>query len=175
MRNFKSQGFTLTELLIYVALLAVVLTFTIQFTLGIIDASIRSNAKEEVARGASAILQFFHSSVRSAQAVYDPTSNFVGNPGQLSLVTSDILPPNEKTSYTDMYVDGGRFCAKRELAGVVCVSSARVEVTSLIFRKITQAGGAESVQARFTVRFSTQSSKYYATQTFQTSARLRSY
>lgn len=173
MRNFNRKGFTLVELLVYVALFAIVVTLAIQFTLGIVNASARSNAKEEVAIGASSILQAFDALARGAQAVYDPTSNFIGDPGQLSLVTSNTPPPNEKTSYIDMYLDGGRFCVKREVSGVACVSSMKVEVTSLNFRKMTQAGGAESVQARFTIRFRTQSPKYYATQTFQTSARLR--
>jgi len=169
------RGFTLIELLVYIAILVIVLTMAMQFTLALIEANAKSNAKEEVQVNAQAVLQAFDFGTRHAQAVYDPTSDFLGNPGQLSLLTTRYMLADEAQSYVDMYVDNGRFCVKNELAGVSCVTSSKVEITSLTFTEITQPQGAESVQMRFSLRFDSPRTEYYFTQTVQTSARLRAY
>lgn len=169
-------GFTLIELLVYVALLGIVITLTMQFTLGIVESSAKASAKEEVEANSARILQAFDFLTRQAESVYDPTSDFIGNPGQLSLVTSTNLPSDEARSYVDLYADDGKFCAKNEQSGVTCFTSTRTELTSLTFRKITQsATSTESVQMRFQLRYRNPRPDYQASEQVQTAARFRSY
>lgn len=169
------RGFTLIELLVYTAVLSLILTLSAQFALGVVEASAKSVAKERVQANAANILQAFDSEVRHAQALYTPTSDFVSDPGQLSLVTSRNLPSEETRSYVDIYVDSGRLCMKRELTGLSCVSSSEVEITSLIFTRISQAGGVESARMRVTLRNISPKAGYQFPQIVQTSARLRPY
>jgi len=171
----NQRGFTLIELLVYTAVLALVLTLSVQFALGVLEASAKSAAKEEVQVNAASILQAFDFEIRHAQAVYPPTSDFVGDPGQLSLVSTINLQPNETVSYVDIYVDDGKFCIKRESLGVSCLTPGGVEVTSLIFTRIVQPAGAESVQMRFSIRNRIPKVEYQFEESIQTSARLRSY
>jgi len=169
------RGFTLIELLVYTAVLALVLTLAVQFALGVFVSSAKSAAKEEVQVNAAAIIQSFDFETRHAQAIYTSTSDFVNDPGQLSLVSLRQLPAGETVSYLDIYLQGGRFCMKRELTGVSCASSPGVEVTALTFTRIVQAGGAESVQMRFTVRNRIPKAEYQFAQSLQTSTRIRAY
>jgi len=169
------RGFTLVELIIYIAVLSVILVLIVMFTLNVIEASAKSAAKEEVQTNTATVLQAFDFIIRDAQSVYDPTSNFAGDPGQLSLVTTRYLSPDEATSHMDIYLYDGRFCVKREYAGVTCMTSSRVELTSLTFSEITQSNGAESVQMNFTIRYKSPRTEYYYTESVQTSARLRAY
>jgi prepilin-type N-terminal cleavage/methylation domain-containing protein len=171
----SNKGFTLIELLVYTAVLSLVLTLSAQFSLGVLEASAKSIAKERVQANAANILQAFDFEVRHAQALYTPTSNFTSDPGQLSLVTSRNLPGDETRSYTDIYADNGRLCMKRELTGLSCVSSSEVEITSLVFTRVIQVGGVESARMRFVIRNRSPKAEYRFDQTVQTSARLRSY
>ncbi len=170
------KGFTLIELVVYVALLGIVVAGTMQFTLGIVETSAKASAKEEVEANSARILQTFDFLARQAESVYDPTSDFVGNPGQLSLVSSASLLPDEQQTFIDLYADDGRFCIKRERDGVSCLTTSRTELTSLAFTKIRQsATSTESVQMRFTLRGRNPKADYQFSERIQTTARLRSY
>lgn len=169
------RGFTLIELLVYVALLSIILTLSVQFVLSIIESTARMDAKEEVQKNAAAIIQTFDYAARQSRAIYDPTSDFISDPGQVSLVSSTNLAPYEDETYVDMYLDNGRFCVKWELTGVECVTSTRVEITSLTFSNIDQGANIESVQIRATLRFDSPRTEYYFTETVETSVRLRNY
>lgn len=170
-----NKGFTLVELIVYVALFVIILILIFQFTLSLIDSTARASAKEEVQVNAAAIIRTFGFETRHAQAVYTPTSDFVGDPGQLSLVTTRNLPPDETETYTDIYLYNGRLCVKREVTGASCRTSEKVEITSLQFTEITQPGGQESVQMLATLRYRSPRSSYYFEEIIQTSARLRNY
>lgn len=169
------RGFTLIELLVYTAVLSLVLVLAVQFALGVFEAAAKSAAKEEVQINAANILRVFDFEVRNAHRVYVSTSDFVNDPGQLSLKTSRNLPMGETESYVDIYLDNGRACIKRELSGVSCVSSNDVEVTSLAFTKIAQSEGGESVRMRFSIQNRSPKAEYRFSETLQTSVRLRSY
>lgn len=169
------RGFTLIELLIYTAVLSLVLVLAAQFVFSVIEATAKSGAKEEVQANSAAVIKAFDFEIRHARSVYTKTSDFVGDPGQLSLLSARDVPSDETTSYVDMYVYNGRICVKFELRGVSCITSSGVEATNLAFTSVVQAGGAESVQIRFTIRNRSPRQEYQFAQTVRTSARLRSY
>lgn len=170
------KGFTLIELLVYVALLGIVVTGTMQFTLGIVESSAKASAKEEVEANSARILQAFDFLTRQAEFVYDPTSDFIANPGQLSLTSSLPSLADEQRTYVDLYADDGRFCTKSERDGVSCLTTLRTELTSLTFTKIRQsATSTESIQMRFDLRARNPRQDYQFTEQIQTTARIRNY
>lgn len=168
-------GFTLIELLVYSALAALVITFAIVFAISIMKETAKSSIKEEVQRNVTAILRAFDFEVHHARSIYNSTSDFVGNPGRLSLLSTLNAPGGETSGYLDMYVDDDAFCLKRELAGVSCITSSNVEVSGLTFTRLLQAGGQESVRMRATVRYVHVNSELQFPLTVQTTARLREY
>lgn len=163
------------ELLVYSALAALVITFSIVFAISIMKETGRSSIKEEVQRNVTSILRTFDFEVHHGRSIYVSTSDFIGNPGRLSLLSSLNPSGGETSGYLDMYVDNGAFCLKRELSGVSCVTSSSVEVSSLTFTRVAQAGGQESVQMRLTVRYVHPNSEFQLPLTVQTTARLRGY
>lgn len=169
------KGFTLIEFIVYVALLAILLTLTVQFILSVIESAARMDAKEEVQKNAAAITRAFEHEVRHSHEIYTPTSDFVSDPGQLSLLSSINLPPDENETYTDIYLHNGRFCIKWELTGADCVTSSSVEVTSLTFTRIEQSPTVESARMVATLRFDSPRVEYFFTETLYTTARLRNY
>jgi len=169
------RGFTLIELLVYVALLAVILTLATQFILTVVESAARMDAKDEVGKNAVAIARTFDYIARHSNTIYGPTSDFVSDPGQVSFVSNINLPEDENETYTDIYVDNDKFCTKKEISGVDCVTSSRVKVTSLIFTVTDEGLSSESVQMRATVRFNSPRPEYYFADTIQTSVRLRNY
>jgi prepilin-type N-terminal cleavage/methylation domain-containing protein len=170
-----TKGFTLIELLVYTALLAIVLSSTFLFAISIMTNTAKSSIRDNIHRSAANILRTFDFEVRHAESVYTPTSDFASNPGRLSLATTRNLPKGETRGYVDIYEDNGRLCIKREISGVSCITSADMDVTSLSFVRIQQAGGQESVQIRFTVQNDHVNADLQIPQTVQTTARLRSY
>ena len=170
-----NKGFTLMELLVYSALVALVITLAIVFAISITKETSKSSIREEVQRNAAGILRTFDFEVHHARGIYTPTSDFLGNPGRLSLLTSLTPPTGESSGYLDMYVDAGAFCLKRELTGVSCITSSNVQVSSLTFTRIVQSGGQESAQMRATVRYVHPNAEFQFPLTVQTSARLRGY
>ena len=82
-----NKGFTLMELLIYSALVALIITFAIVFAVSIMKETAKSSAKEEVLRNVASILRSFDFEVHHSSAIYTATSDFSGNPGRLSLLS----------------------------------------------------------------------------------------
>lgn len=169
------RGFSLIELLIYSSLVALIIVFSALFAISIMKATSKSSIREEVQRNAANILRIFDFGVRHAQSIYIPTSDFLGNPGRISLATTSYPPEDEEITYTDLYIHDGQFCVKRELTGVFCITSSNVEVTSLVFSRLVQSGGQESAQIRFTIRYDHPNAEFQLPLTVETSARLRSY
>lgn len=173
--NLTQKGFTLMELLIYSALVALIITFSVVFAISIVKETAKSSIKEEIQRNAASILRAFDFETHHSSAIYVPSSDFLGNPGRLSLISERILPSGERAAYLDMYVDAGAFCLKRELTGVSCITSSNIETTSLSFTRIVQAGGQESVRMRVTLRYIHPNIEFQFPLTVQTSARLRAH
>lgn len=132
------------ELLVYVAVLAIIVSTVATLFFWTISSANKTQATQETVDSVKFALEVMSYEIRAADAVYDPTTVFNSNPGQLSLETSLFLPSGENISYVDFYLCDGRLCLKRESQAPIAITSNKVTVSSLTFKKII-TGGAVSV------------------------------
>lgn len=144
-KNYKikncPKGFTLTEVLIYIAVLGFIMVVVAVFVLWTSRAASKAKASREALDSAKRAIDTIINEVKEARSIYLPTTN----QNQLSLETQRYLPQGETYTYIDFYLCGDRVCLKRELQPATTLTSADVAVRSLNFTRILNKT-AESVQ-----------------------------
>lgn len=149
---FKQKGFTLIEVLIYAAMLAIISLVVLIFVnqlLGVNETTRRTRESLDNARRA---LDTIAQEIRHAESIYTPTSVFGTNPGQLSLATTRDLPADENLTYVDFYVDSGSLYIKREGQSDQLLTSEKVKVTNLTFVN-NSTGGGDAIRISITVEY----------------------
>jgi type II secretory pathway pseudopilin PulG len=171
----NKKGFTLIELIIYVATLAMVITLLTLFVFNLIKVQAKIRIGKEVSENSQRAMEIILWEIRHAQGVYPPTSFFDSHPGQLSLETTKNTPPGEETTYLDFYLDeNDRLCLKREGAEAEPLVSENVKINNLVFNHLI-ASSTESVRIELSAIYNHPSEKitYQATTTLISSASLR--
>jgi len=164
-------GFTLLEVVVYVALLGVLSVFVVNSFMQVVNLYARARAEREALANARGMLEIIVKNVAQAQEVYTPTSRFNIDAGQLSLVTNATSTLGHTTSYIDIWTDGGAAMIRSEGAGNVTLSAGSVRVTKLYFERIVQAIGREAI--RVTIRVDAAGAKFPASVTLISTAAIR--
>lgn len=139
------SGFTLVELVVYMALLVVVSVFLIQTLLALSVAYRKLQYERDVVSSARLAMETVGREVRASKSIYTPTSIFNATSGQLSLESP--LNPNagENTTYVDFYLDNKRLYMKREGSSTVPLTSEGAEVRQFFVSRVT-SGVSESAR-----------------------------
>lgn len=177
MKNFlkTKKGFTLIELVIYVATFAIVITLVTLFVFNLIRAQTKTRIIKEVSESAGRAMELILWEIRNAEDVYLSTSSFDSHPGQLSLLADQNTPDNEDTTYLDFYLNqDGLLCIKREGSDPEPLVPENIRVTNLVFTHLT-VNEVESIRIELSVAYNSPSSNiaYQATTTLISSAVLR--
>ena len=151
----KSKGFTLTELIIYIAVFVILITTVTLFAMAFIRTTTKSRIKKEVASGTYSAMKVMVYEIKRANGVYAPTSVFDSHPGQLSLETSQELPEGEQITYLDFYLDGDKLYLKRESQNPQLLISKNLKVTNLEFEHLASASRID-----LTLEYDTLASEY---------------
>ncbi len=168
------NGFTLTELLVYMALFSVIVVAVTQSVLVILDSNIKDRSQEIVLTSAIQAIDSIRYEVRSTREVYTPTSVFSSHPGQLSLVTTSNTPEEENETYVDFFIsDDGRLCMKKEEQEHQCVTSPDVRITNLQFIHLVPTDGPEAVQTLLTLEYKSSRPELQASYTIQSTDVIR--
>lgn len=172
----SKKGFTLIEMLIYVAVLSIIILAVSSFFLWAVRSNIKAKAMRETQDNARRAMEVMTSEIKEAKSIYTPTSIFDSYPGQLSLRTTKYLPEGEETTYIDFYLCGTQLCFKKESQNPIALTSDKVEVTNLIFVQIV-SGEIPSIQINLKVNFKnpTDRPEYRASVDLISAASLRSY
>jgi len=175
MKN-KQKSFTLTEVLIYIAVLAIVVLIVFSFFLWATRANTKAKAMREVLDNARRAMEIMTYEIKEAKSIYTPTSTFDSHPGQLSLETKKYLPEGETTSYIDFYLCGVQLCFKKESQNPITLTSDRAEVSNLMFSRIVTSG-IPSIQISLEINYKNPTGRpeYQASITSTSTASLRSY
>ena len=158
------NGFTLIEVLVYSAILAIVTGAIVAAMLGLIEFYNISRFDRTVLFNAHSGLNTILLETRHSSSIYIHTSNA----NQLSLETNLNPPSGEVNTYIDFYLDNGILCLKKEGADAQPLTSEKVEVTALTFNYLI-----DSVKTDITVRYRSPKVKYQREITLSSSSRLR--
>ena len=107
--NFK-KSFTLTEMLVYVAVLAIIVLAVSSFFLWTTRSNTKTRAMREALDNSRRAMEIMSSEIKEAKSIYAPTTTST----QLSLETTKYLPAGEETTYIDFYLCGTQLCLKKE-------------------------------------------------------------
>lgn len=149
----SQRGFTLLEMVVYIGLVVIVAGLVINFALSLITSYGKIQASKEAMNNASFALDTVVNEIRQASKIYTPTSDFVSDPGQLSVETSLNPPTNETSTYVDFYVDNNKLYLKRESQSALALTSDRVKVKNLTFTRLTPPNAPESVKIQIIVGY----------------------
>ncbi len=141
----KESGFTLIEMIVYIALVGIISIVLFNVTFFVIRANNKIIALSKVSSNAHSVMERMTYEIANSKYVYLPTSNFSPSDAQLSLVTEIGASSNEEITFIDFYVEDGTLFLKEEiLDDPVALTSSDVLVSGMEF-SYYKNGSRESV------------------------------
>ena len=171
----NNKGFTLLELLIYIAVIALIITAVSAMLLWGVRSRAKAKVMDEVTRQADSAMTIMLREIREAGSVYTPTSILGSHPGQLSLQTAKYVPPGEILGYIDFFLCGTRLCLKKEAQDPVALTSENVVVDNLVFSSVGGSANPSAVRVVISLRYNSpaQQPAYRASVNLQSGASIR--
>ncbi len=173
---FQKTGFTLIELIIYIAVFVIVITLITVFVFNFIRVQAKIKASKEVTEGSQRALEVITRQIKRAQGIYLPTSSFDSHPGQISVETQENKPSEEDITYSDFYLDeNNRLCLKQEGAAGIPLTSEKIKINNLIFNRLIDSNNNQSIRIELSAIYNDQSgiTAYKATSTLISTVSLR--
>lgn len=171
----RERGFSLIETIVYIGLLAIIVSVSIYFMLNIFSAFNKNFAQKAVLSNSQHALDAITEEIKFAKSIYTPTSVFLNDNGQLSIETVQNPPANESATFTDFYLDNGRIYVKKEGQTEIPLTPNQVKINKLRFAYLNPAGAPEGVQIFLESQYNTTSAslKDQTMANFTTSAIIR--
>lgn len=135
-------GFTIIEVIAYVAVLGIIGTSILTVFLWGIKTYTKSQAMQETTWNAKRAMDTIVQEIREAERIYSPTTS---GP-QLSLETSKYTPSGHATSFIDFFLCEEKLCFKTESQPAVVITSNNVRVTQLLFQAVSTDPARPSAQ-----------------------------
>ena len=145
-----NKGFTLVEILVYLALLVLVIGAVLSFLLFAADSQVALVSQRSITLEGSGALEFMAKEIREARSIYTPTSVLDAHPGQLSLETKKAMPAGEQGTFVDFFLCQEQLCMKRESETPTALTSPSVKVENLVFRQVV-SGSIPSLKVELTL------------------------
>ena len=167
----KQRGFTLVETLLYIAIIGGILTFTVNFSLTILDGQQKARSYQEAQQNARFSVDRISQEIRSALDVNVSSSTFLASPGALSLSHRDSAK-----GPTIFDVSESRIRMRQGTTTSVFLTSDRVVVSSLIFEDLSFTNRTKNIRVSLSLYHSNpeSSSILNGSTTLQSSVTLRS-
>lgn len=153
MKTFSSgkssvRGFSILEVLLGTAILAIILVAIISFAFWLGYANRKAKADRDVAENAKRAIETMAYEVRGAKGIYTPTTSN----SQLSLETARyVAAAGEDVSFIDFFLCGGNICLKKESQNPISLLPSGVTATNLVFTQIMN-GTVPSVKVTLAAR-----------------------
>lgn len=144
--NEQQKGFTLYEILIYLALFLMLSVLIVGLVVQLLTGGYKSARSREVVSSVAVALDTMLYEGKFASAVYAPTSIFNSNMSQLSLQTTINPPAGEDIAFVDFYIDNGRLFIKRESENAKALTSDRVTVDGFRIVRLNPVTTSESLR-----------------------------
>lgn len=167
MATNRNKGFSLVEMLIYIAILVFMLIIIIQVVFSVTRSSRVVRSARNIETSASSALERMGREIRKAETLDTAASVFGSHPGLLSLDGEDDVGAAYSTEF---YLLDGRIRMRENGADVGALTHASTTVTNLIFSRF-YATSTEGVRIEMTLESGTTTS--YRTETFYSSVLVR--
>lgn len=162
------SGFTIIELLLYVAIASILLLASSLFLSVLLESRVKNQTIAEVEGQGAAVLHILTQSVRNAESINAPSPG--ASASSMSLAT--IVLGNSPTVF-DLSL--GTFRMKEGSSLAIALTNTRVIVSNLTFTNLSRSSTPGTVRIRFTVTSVNTSGRneYSFSKIFTTSATLR--
>jgi prepilin-type N-terminal cleavage/methylation domain-containing protein len=168
------KGFTLIEIMVYVAIIGLVVFAFINFSLAVASAGNKAYVEQEVQANARLALDILRQRIMSAKDIeLYPNSIFDLDPGTLSLTMADGAVNPTIFSLTG---DDGTLQIKEGASSAVPITTSKVKITNLVFTNLTPPNNKrKNVKIDLTVEYDSAGSgvAYSYSQSFSTAVSLR--
>ncbi len=167
-RRFTNQrGFTLFELLIYIALASILIGAISTLLFITLNARVKNQTIGEVEQQGSLAMRMITQSIRNADAITSPTSS------SASTLVLDVVTVADDPTVFDL--SGTTLEKTAGAAPAVTLTNNRVEVSDLTFTNISQSGAPGTIRIQFTMTHVNTSGRqeYSYAKTFYGTANLR--
>jgi len=128
--KFTKRGFTLVELLIYIAVVAIIFLAMVSFILTMSESKAKRTVMSEVASSARIIQERLMDAGRHAQTINVGASTFDVDPGVLSL---DMVNVFEDPMVFSLTGDNGQFQVSTAGGEAIPLTNTTVAITHLLF------------------------------------------
>lgn len=173
------RGFTLPELIIYIAIAAMVLVAILQFSWGILGAGVKVEVSNELTQNGRLALERITQIIRAADSINVGASTFGNHPSVLVIDSPGANPDITLDTYLTTVTHGGEILTIRKIrarnGSAVDLTSNQMNVTNFVVRNLTHAGEPENLQINLTLNTAQSGQDPLRNQsvTLQTSASLR--
>lgn len=144
--SHKKKGFTLIELILYIAIASMIMVGITTFSINIIFTSEKSEIRQEVQQNAIFAMQKMMQEIRESNDLNIGTSTFGSSPGVLSLSRN-----NGAEDPTVLNVSNGSLQISRGATGPFDLISNNIEVTNLIFTNLSFGGRTTIIKIELTL------------------------
>lgn len=166
---YNQKGFTLVEMILYVAICSLFLLTLSTFLTFLLGARIRSQAITEVNQQGFQVMHAVTSTIRNGRSVEVPALG--SSSSTLSITTGiPILDP------TLFYVASGTFVTQEGSNQPIPLTNSRITVTPILFENVSSSSSPDRIiRISFTINHTNQSGRYEYefTKSFTGSATLR--
>lgn len=157
----RNSGFTLIEMLVYVALFGVIMGMIFNMILLVYGMNKKITSYSVVTADAQSAMERIVYEVTNAEYLYLPTSNFANynydasKSGQLSIATGKYATVNDDTSFMDFYAENGTLFLKMDGSDPVPLTSSNVTVSGFSLDYFKN-GKRESVRINLSIETAAQ-------------------
>lgn len=171
--NFKPDGFTLIETLIYITIIGMVVVSFVIFSISISNSKNKTYVTQEVQANARLALNLISQQIRGATGINIGASSFGADPGVLSLSLADGA---KDPTIIELDQDDGRLQIIQGLSDPIMLISEQTKITNLVFTNLTPAGSnRENIRIEMTIEYdnSTSDLNFTYSQSWRTAVSVR--
>jgi len=164
----RQQGYTLIELLLYVAIVGSLLTGVVTFFGIVVDARVKNQSVTEVNEQGTFALDYVAQTIRNANSLTSPTIGTTASALTIAVPTASLTP-------TVFSLSSGALQVKEGAAAAVNLTGSKVQVTAFSVKNLSRANTPGIIQISLTLNRTTNiaGNNYDYPRTFTTSVAIR--
>lgn len=144
-RRRSQAGYTLIELLLYVAIIGVLLGAVVGFLGTVTEARVKNQTISEVDEQGAAAMNYITQTIRNASSISAPAA------GGVASTSLTLVVPTASLSPTIISLSGATLQVKEGAAAAIPLTNSKVQISNIAFKNLSRSGTSGIVQASFTI------------------------